>query len=132
MRSGPLFFLLRLLLACSLVLGGVAPVLAQAPAGMPAHGHCHEEGAGQPMALVPDAHHADASHAAHPAPAQPAHGCCADMAACLGHCALVGALPVAVAAWPVQALPVAALPRPADAGHAPPAPRRLIRPPITA
>lgn len=133
MRSGFLSLLLRLLLTCSLVLAGGAPALAQAHAGAPppvadAHAPCHDTAAPamESMGTQPAPPH----HGTHPA--SPAPGCCGDMAACAAHCAPAGALPVATADWPALAVPTAVLPWPADAGHVPPAPRRLIRPPIGA
>ncbi|MES2185959.1 MAG: CopL family metal-binding regulatory protein [Pseudomonadota bacterium] len=133
--------LLRLLLAVCLLLGGWAAASAHMGTGGGQGGSgaipCH----GQDGAVAASAHDhpamgmaaAPAAHALPALPLLPApDGCCGSSGACHAHCGLGAALPVAQAALPAP--PIAHLVRRhgSQVRYAPPAPDRLIRPPISA
>jgi hypothetical protein len=100
---------------------------------MPCHG---QDGAAAASAHGHTAMGIAMAATAHPLPALPAvpapDGCCGSSAACHAHCGLGAALPVAQAALPAPPFSRTVRLHGSAARYAPPAPDRLIRPPISA
>jgi hypothetical protein len=127
--------LLRLLLAFCLLLGAwtVAAAHLHADGG---HGAAAAPCHGQPdgSTAAGHGHAATAVMSVMPAPSS-SHapdGCCGSSAACHAHCGMGAAMPVAQAALPTPLFARTVLRQRRAARYAPPAPDRLIRPPISA